>query len=722
MDAVHNPAKTCEAALVYDCAFVRRKNQNNRESVLRFSIGLITCSACTKAIVPGEVKSQSYLTLSVCVSVIGLSCFLWGCHKTDKNENAEADAGFSDRLETTGGVSSNGDAGDNRTTVEIDSGIDAMHAGGESDDSDNHILDIVDARSESDSIPEDDASRATDSQTVDPRPDAGLFFGFNSGGSDIVRASVGRGHTCVLKQDDSIICWGSNDYGQADTPVGSYTQVSAGDSFTCAIESSGRVVCWGRNDEGQTNTPSGSYVQVSSGSDHACALARDGGVTCWGSNIHGQATAPSGIFTQVSARGSLSCGLRNDGSISCWGEVHYARETFVPINIPPGSYKHLDVGSDSVCAIRSDGNITCVYPMGEELQNNVPSGNYTQISLSDDLICVLDDGGSVFCWSRVEPDEKGILSGLYTQVIGGTVSCAVTNDGAIACWGSSFSCQGIIPSGPYIDVDIGGGNDCVIRKDGSLACWRISKNLWISPPEDAKGPFIQVNTSGLNGCALRSDNNILRWGEDYDVEPDGTTTTVPDAGPYLHVDCGSPYCAIKSDGSIICWYKEDSDREIFLTGRFNQLSVGNHHGCAIRDDGSIECWGDNSNGQATSPAGSYNQINAGTRITCAIAADSSIVCWGDTEFLEGFDRFDSYKEVDCGSKFICAIKSDDSIVCWEEDIGLISVPEGSYTNLSVDGSVRAACAERQTDGAIVCGGGEADTVFSETNMILPAKL
>ena len=40
--------------------------------------------------------------------------------------------------------------------------------------------------------------------------------------------SAGGGHTCAVKTDSSIVCWGRNDHGQATPPAGDFQQVSAG--------------------------------------------------------------------------------------------------------------------------------------------------------------------------------------------------------------------------------------------------------------------------------------------------------------------------------------------------------------------------------------------------------------------------------------------------------------------------------------------------------------
>jgi hypothetical protein len=76
---------------------------------------------------------------------------------------------------------------------------------------------------------------------------------------------------------------------------GSFTQVDASGTHTCALRSDGVVECWGWNGIDQAPATraalSGSFTQITAGGYHTCALRNDGVVECWGWNDDGQAPA-----------------------------------------------------------------------------------------------------------------------------------------------------------------------------------------------------------------------------------------------------------------------------------------------------------------------------------------------------------------------------------------------------------------------------------------------
>ena len=58
--------------------------------------------------------------------------------------------------------------------------------------------------------------------------------------------------TCVLREDNSVVCWMNENpegfiFNQAGYPGGRYQKVSAGFTASCGLEIDGEIKCWGRD-------------------------------------------------------------------------------------------------------------------------------------------------------------------------------------------------------------------------------------------------------------------------------------------------------------------------------------------------------------------------------------------------------------------------------------------------------------------------------------------
>jgi hypothetical protein len=53
------------------------------------------------------------------------------------------------------------------------------------------------------------------------------------------------------------LCWGSETDGATNAPAGAFVAVSAGFRHTCGIKSDGSVACWGYNSAGEVTPPAG---------------------------------------------------------------------------------------------------------------------------------------------------------------------------------------------------------------------------------------------------------------------------------------------------------------------------------------------------------------------------------------------------------------------------------------------------------------------------------
>ena len=289
--------------------------------------------------------------------------------------------------------------------------------------------------------------------------------------------SAGTWHSCGVRTDDTITCWGSNQHlawikgpdgtrsykwradGKLDAPAGRFLSVSAGGTHSCGVRTDQTVVCWGDDISGQADAPAGRFTMVSAGlgSLHSCGVRTDQTVVCWGDDVFGQADAPAGRFTMVSAGHQISCGVRTDETITCWGD-----DVSGQADAPAGRFTMVSAGTVHACGVRTDQTIECWgQPQGGA--SDPPEGRFLSVSA------------------------------------GNSHSCGVRTDQTITCWGSGwyfdrvadkrFEGGGIdAPEGRFLSVSAGSSHSCGVRTNRTLVCWGWNQQGQIDSPAGRFGP------------------------------------------------------------------------------------------------------------------------------------------------------------------------------------------------------------------------------------------
>ena len=167
---------------------------------------------------------------------------------------------------------------------------------------------------------------------------------FVSSASKYQAVDAGKNHTCGIKLDNTLECWGDNIQGQTNAPEGQFLSVSAGGVYSCGIDFENQLACWGH--AAIPSPPDGDYTHVSVGDEHACAITVAAGnknrIDCWGlanndgrtANLakHGSSGSYDPWIT-VSASSDHNCALNNtrasrSSRLRCWGNHartgHYA--------------------------------------------------------------------------------------------------------------------------------------------------------------------------------------------------------------------------------------------------------------------------------------------------------------------------------------------------------------------------------------------------------------
>lgn len=278
--------------------------------------------------------------------------------------------------------------------------------------------------------------------------------------------------------------------------AGGFVELSAGHEHTCALRTDGSVACWGLDQGGPVTVPPNlrPATHVTSGWNHSCALHGDGGVTCWGYNGQGQASVPAGLGAAkaIDAGGGHTCALQLDNTAVCWGGSSYSNEGNVPAGLGP--VQQVSAGWHHTCVLKLDGTVLC-WGVNTDGQSSVPPGlaSVTQVSAGENETCVLLAGGSVQCWGgrgwgvASPPASLGVAT--YVEA-NHAHACAIKADGTVACWGYVALGATDVPSNltGVTQLTTGGYHSCAITADTRVTCWGLPLNGRTTPPATRVAP------------------------------------------------------------------------------------------------------------------------------------------------------------------------------------------------------------------------------------------
>ena len=204
--------------------------------------------------------------------------------------------------------------------------------------------------------------------------------------------TAGDFHSCGIRADNTAVCWGANEYGQADAPAGQFTAITASGFHSCGIRADHTAVCWGRNSDRVADAPAGQFTAITASGAHSCGIKADHTAICWGYNEYGQADAPAGQFTAITAGGAHSCGIKPDHTAVCWGYNEYGQA-----DAPAGPFAAITAGDRHSCGIRADHTAVC---WGRNLEGGAvaPAGQFTAITAGYLHSCGIRADHTAVCW------------------------------------------------------------------------------------------------------------------------------------------------------------------------------------------------------------------------------------------------------------------------------------------------------------------------------------
>jgi|GEM_PF-1353610 len=284
--------------------------------------------------------------------------------------------------------------------------------------------------------------------------------------------TAGDYHSCGLKADGTVWCWGENPSGETGTGAAggtvpsptkvagglTFIQVVAGHHHTCALAVGGAAYCWGLNSSGQlgdsttTNRSSPTlvaggltFVALAAGGSHTCAAsATDSAVYCWGANAKGQLgngtvtpdSAPHQVsgplsVREIAASDQTTCADSAGGtSVYCWGDDSYGEMFFVGTSATPkrigglGGFGEIAGSLGNYLCFTSGADNTCVGDNGVgQFGNGGTGGGKVNGSIVFDHIragahhtCGLSSQHGLYCWGYQSAGELGNGSTLGSYV------------------------------------------------------------------------------------------------------------------------------------------------------------------------------------------------------------------------------------------------------------------------------------------------------------------
>jgi alpha-tubulin suppressor-like RCC1 family protein len=270
------------------------------------------------------------------------------------------------------------------------------------------------------------------------------------------------------------------------------TQISVGQNTGCVLKTDGSVICWGFVNDGNVRIPPtqvtlpGPALQIAATRGHYCAAMQFGTVACWGSD---------------NASGQIGSG----GT----APVPLTAPAIVPLNNQAGVGR-LALGDGTSCVVDSSGHATC---WGDNSAGQFGNGTTT---------------------SSLTPVSAAVGLGAITDLkVGSGHACAVRADGALFCWGTSFSGQvgdgttnqipvpKRITLPPIAQVAAGEIHTCAVTTAGDLYCWG-SNNAGqlgdgtgidqLSPVQVLSGVSAVRANASFHTCAEMQDLTVRCWG------------------------------------------------------------------------------------------------------------------------------------------------------------------------------------------------------------------
>ncbi len=263
----------------------------------------------------------------------------------------------------------------------------------------------------------------------------------------VIDVSIGH-HSCVVKTDGGVYCWGPNREGQLgdgtredrDHPVRAKgipkaTAVDIHGATTCIRSERGEAWCWGAGFEETLRVDGGQPVAaIATGYELACALRDNGDVGCSGFDPKSYALGASA----VRVGGLMQCAIAA-GKLLCWGSVMQDfRDEPTPM-LERDDVIDASVTGDGFCARFANGEALCrARALKAEPVREITLDGVRLIGGDADAGCAMR-GDALWCWYMRRGELKRPflvkeMPGVEKLVVRSFEGCALERGGGLACW------------------------------------------------------------------------------------------------------------------------------------------------------------------------------------------------------------------------------------------------------------------------------------------------
>lgn len=145
---------------------------------------------------------------------------------------------------------------------------------------------------------------------------------------DIVQVAAGLQFTIGLRSDGTCIATGENDHGECEVSAwNNIKSISAGNAHTVGLRENGRVVATGYNKDGSCDVSEWKdIIAISSGAYHTVGLKKDGSVVAIGRNDEGQCNVSDWTdVVAISAGTNHTVGVKKDGTVVAVGSNEHGQ-------------------------------------------------------------------------------------------------------------------------------------------------------------------------------------------------------------------------------------------------------------------------------------------------------------------------------------------------------------------------------------------------------------